>query len=780
MPAHDRSRIEALFEAALERPAGERGAFLAACEDAVVRAEVSALLEAHGRTHGVFEAGPVWGALTGPAEGKRIGAYRLVRQLGRGGMGVVWLAERDDGHFQQQAAIKFLNPGPTTAELVERFVAERQILAALDHPNVARLLDGGVTGEGWPYYVMEYVDGEPLDAFAARTGLGLEERLRLFCEIAHAVHYAHRNLVVHRDLKPSNILVTAEGQPKLLDFGIAKLLDPQALPQGAPLTQTGLRLMTPDYASPEQVRGAPITTAADVYSLGVVLYELLAGRRPFDLSGRSLPQIEWVVCEIAPPALSSAAPPELRRRLRGDLDRIVALALRKEPERRYASAEQLAEDIERFLAGEPVQARADSAGYRAGKFVRRHRLPVALVTLLVLSLAGYGIVLQVQNRRTTAALVEARAGAEKAAELNDFLLTLFEPRGADPMIDSLVIGTMVSRAEERAARVKGSPAAATASLTALGRVYRHLGRYPEAVARLEQALARAREAYGEDHLQVADVQWVLADAYLMAGRSADAERELGSALRTLRAQLGPDHPRVAYVLSQMARQQRDRGDLALAEQSARDALAIRRGALRPDDPDVISSVMILASILRRRGALDEAEPLYREALESKRSAYEGDHADVAIASNNLGLLLADMGRYAEAERLLREALAMHTRVLGEGHPNVATGLTNLGEVLTKMGRLDEAEQTIRTALDRRRAALGDSHPNVAVDLHNLGVVLRQSNRPAEAVAAFREALDLRRRALGDDHPQTAESARELAALDGLTQRRTYHTAPQGH
>jgi serine/threonine-protein kinase len=768
MTADYRARIEALFEAALERGQHERSAFLAeACPDPEVRSEVVALLDAHVRTRGVLEAAPVgvaWGALGGPAPGKRIGAYRLVRELGRGGMGIVYLAERDDGHFQRRVAIKFIMPGPATAELVERFLAERQILAALDHPRVARLLDGGVTGEGWPYYVMEWVDGEPLDAYARRTGLALEGRLRLFCEVARAVHYAHQNLVVHRDLKPSNILVNAEGQAKLLDFGIAKLLDPQALPHAAPLTQTGLRMMTPDYASPEQVRGATITTAADVYSLGVVLYELLAGRRPFNLSGLPLPQVEWIVCEVAPPTLSGVAPIPLRRRLKGDLDRIVGLSLRKEPERRYASAEQFAEDIERYLGGEPIHARADSAGYRARKFVRRHQVPVALVTLLVCSLAGYGLTLQVQNRRISAALAEARVGAEKAAELNDFLLALFEPRGTEPAVDSLVIGTMVSRAEERAGGITRNPAAATTALTALGRIYRHLGRYREAVAQLEQALARAREAYGDRHLQVADIQWVLADAYQMAGRRDDAERELQGALATLRAELGGAHPRVAYVLSRLAINQRDRGQLEEAERSAREALAIRRRALRADDPDLTSSLMILASTLRRRGELSRAEPLYREALERKRRDFQGDHADIAIAMNNLALLLGDMGRYEEAEVLLREALAMLTRVLGDGHPNVATGMTNLGQVLTKMGRPEEAETVIRGALDRRRSALGDEHPNVAGDLHNLGVALRAGGRAAEARTVLREALALRRRLLGDEHPQTAETVRELETL----------------
>ncbi len=772
MPADHRSRVEALFEAALERPTEARSAFLdEACPDTAIRSEVSALLRAHAQSGGLLDAGAVGialQALGGPAPGKRIGAYRLVRELGRGGMGIVYLAERDDGHFQRQVAIKFIIPGPTTAELVQRFLAERQILAALDHPCVARLLDGGVTGEGWPYYVMEYVDGEPLDVHARRRGLSLDQRLRLFCEVAHAVHDAHRKLVVHRDLKPSNILVTAEGQVKLLDFGIAKLLEGEAPERGglavAPETRTGVRLMTPEYASPEQVRGDPITTAADVYSLGVVVYELLAGRRPFDLGGRSLPQIEWVVCEVEPPPVSSVAPAALRRRLRGDLDRIVAHALRKEPGRRYASAEQFAEDVERFLAGEPVQARADSAGYRARKFVRRHRMPVAMLTLLFVSLAGYGLTLQVKNRRISAALVEAQAGAEKAAELSDFLLALFEPRGSDPSVDSVLIRTLVERAEQRAEVVAASPAAATAALTALGRVYRHLGRYEDAVERLEQALARAREAYGDAHLQVADVQWVLADAYQLVGRRADADRELQAALATLRAQLGGRHPRVAYVLSQLAKNHRDQGRLEEAERTARQALAIRQAALRPDDPDLVSSMLILGSILRRRGDLAAAEPLYRQALERKRRGLTGDHADLAVAMNNLALLLGDMGRFAEAESLLREAVAMHVRVLGEAHPHVTHGRANLGRLLTQAGKVEEAEHLLRDALASRRATLGEEHPYVASDLHDLGVALRAAGRPGEAAAALDSALHLRRRLLGETHPQTAETARALAEL----------------
>ena len=395
--ADDWPDIEALFEAALEQPPGEREAWLAAhCDDPALRARIEQLLAAHERSGGILDE-PLHPPSDQPESpppdadvGRRIGPYRTVDLLGHGGMGSVYLAERADGQFDQRVALKLLRIGFDTEDRTRRFLAERQILATLTHPNIARLLDGGVAGAGQPFFVMEYVDGRPLGQYCDAHRLSIQERLGLFVTVCRAVQYAHSNLIVHRDLKPSNILVTDGGTVKLLDFGIAKLLDPDALPSHAvPRTRTGFLPMTPAYASPEQVRGEAITTASDVYQLGVVLYELLVGRRPYRVRGRTPSEIEHLICTKEPTRPSTAlakvgkgppedvgrarktSPDQLQRVLRGDLDMIALTALRKEPARRYDSAEQLAEDVERYLAGRPVTARAQTWGYRVGEFVRR-------------------------------------------------------------------------------------------------------------------------------------------------------------------------------------------------------------------------------------------------------------------------------------------------------------------------------------------------------------------------------------------------------------------------
>ena len=397
------TQIQTLFNAVLEQDPAARDAFLhtACADDPDLLAEVRSLLAADADAHPLLDSLAIEAiALPAdllpdgilPAEGERVGPYRIVEPLGRGGMGAVFLAERADGQFEQQVALKLIRGGAGSAQIVRRFQSERQILARLQHPHIARLLDGGLTEDGQPYFAMEYVDGVPLDQYCEVHDSPIEDRIQLIRAACDAVQSAHRQLVVHRDLKPANILVTVDGQVKLLDFGIAKMLtgaeDAMGDPMGAPaLTQTGHAVMTPAYAAPEQLRHEPVTTATDVYALGVVLYELLAGERPYDLSGCSPAEIERIVSEQAPRPPSAVAPAHRQRRLRGDLDTIVQKALRKEPERRYTSAEALADDLQRHLEGRPVEARPDTAGYRTRKFVQRHRAGVTATAAVVVLIA---------------------------------------------------------------------------------------------------------------------------------------------------------------------------------------------------------------------------------------------------------------------------------------------------------------------------------------------------------------------------------------------------------
>src|SRR5690606_33623906 len=456
--------LRVLLDQALDLPPERRDAFLSeACgDDAALRAELEALLEAEARAGTLLEspvaerAGELVEQLVQAAPepdallGHQVGAYRLLHEIGRGGMGSVYLAERMDGQFEQRVAVKLLRRGLDTDDVLRRFLAERQILASLSHPQIAHLLDGGATPDGRPYLVMEYVEGEPIDVYCDARRLTIVERLARFLGVARAVQYAHRNLGVHRDLQPANILVTAQGGVKLLDFGIAKLLEAGGEAESEQHTLAGFRMMTPEYASPEQVRGEAVTTASDVYQLGLLLYELLAGDRPYRLAGRSPSEIERVICqEQAPrpsttllprrgtdsggdpvprttPEQAAAArrttPQRLHRQLRGDLDAIISTALRKEPQERYASAEALVEDLERWLAGQPVRARGDAWTYRARRFAGRHRWALSAAAAFVLLLGAYAATVSVQASRVRRALAQARLEAEKSAEVTEFLI----------------------------------------------------------------------------------------------------------------------------------------------------------------------------------------------------------------------------------------------------------------------------------------------------------------------------------------------------------------------
>src|SRR5262245_8366923 len=490
----DPDRVARIFGEALERPAAERRAFLdAACASAPeLRAEAESLLAAHEQAGGFLdeidtarEAALLDAtAEPEPPEGRRVGPYRLLREVGRGGMGVVYLAERVEGGFEQRAAIKLVKRGMDTDAILRRFLRERQILAGLEHASVARLLDGGVTDDGHPYFAMEYVDGEPLTVYCENRQLGIEARLRLFEEACRAVQHAHGKLVVHRDLKPSNMLVTGEGRLKLLDFEIAKLLTEDDDATAITLTQVGTRVLTPDYAAPEQVRGEPVTTATDVYALGVVLYELLAGRLPHGGERRSLGEMARAICEEEPraPSMAAAAQPRRARELRGDLDTVVLKALSKEPSRRYASAEALAEDIRRFLSGHPVRARRDTVGYVVTKFVRRHKVGVAAATVAVLSLllglAGTAWQAAVAARERD----RARLEAERAEKVKEFLVGLFKASDpAESTGEAITARELMDRGAERIEKeLAGHPSLQAELFEIVAGISHELGRYEQA------------------------------------------------------------------------------------------------------------------------------------------------------------------------------------------------------------------------------------------------------------------------------------------------------------
>ncbi|MFO8233093.1 MAG: serine/threonine-protein kinase [Longimonas sp.] len=727
------SNIQFLFEAALERAPNERDAFLeTACEGTPdLLAEVRSLLAADADAHPLLNSIAFDGlALPAdllpsglrPSEGDRIGPYRIVGPLGRGGMGAVFLAERADGQFEQRVALKVIRGGAASVQVVRRFQSERQILASLSHPHIARLLDGGVTDDGQPYFAMEHVDGVPIDWYCDTNDCAVEARVRLVMTVCEAVQYAHRRLLVHRDLKPSNILVTSEGVVKLLDFGIAKMLtDDDAL--GAALTQTGYPVMTPAYAAPEQLRGVAVTTATDVYALGVVLYELLAGRRPHDLTDRSPAEVERTVCEQSPDLPSTVAPPDRQRALRGDLDTIVLKALRPEPERRYASAEQLADDLQRVLDDRPVAARPDTTGYRVKKFVRRHRQGVmavfAVIAVIAFLVSFYTVQLTKERDR---AQVEAATATQVAAFLQDVF------RSSDPA-DAMGDTVTVRRVLERGARridtdLDGQPAVQARLLDVIGEVYLNLGRYDAAQPLLEQSLAIRREVFGARHAEV------------------------------------------ATSLDHLALLHEKRGEYEAAERLSRQALSLRRALYGNDHPDVAESLNRLAGLLMHKGAFEEAEPLYRASLTIRQRLFGDDHEEVAITRSDLALLLNHRGQFEEAEAHARRALAAHRRNYeAKPHPNVAATLSVLGNVLENVERYDETEAVYREVLSVARALHGDEpHPSIAAGLDNLASLLRIQGKYAAAEPLLREAYALDRRLHGDEHPNVASSLHSLALL----------------
>ena len=737
-------------------------------------------------------------------------------------MGEVWRAERADGVYDAEAAVKLVRPG-LAPDLVARFRAERHVLARLDHPAIARLLDGGTASDGRPYLALGFVHGEPITDHCDRRRLSIDERLALFCEVCRAVAYAHRMLVVHRDLKPSNVLVEeapggGAARVKLLDFGIAKLLDESA-PFTAPVTTEGHRVMTPQYAAPEQVRGEPVTTATDVYGLGVLLYELLAGRRPHAPDAQARAAVERAVLDETPPDPSAVAaataptgpsaiarasarasdPARLRRRLRGDLDRIALKALRKEPERRYDGPAALARDVERHLAGLPVEARPESVRYRAGAFVRRHRRGVAAAAVGVVFVAALtgAYTARLSNARTEA---EAERAASEATVA--FLVGLFE--AGDPSTARGDTATVYDLLDRGTAQVRTAfadhPRERGRLQTAMAHIYRNLGD----LGRADSLYRAARALVPVGTPAWLEVQLGLAHAVAIGGDYDGAERAyrralaaappdarlasltgLANALR-LQGDLAASDSLYALVLARRAGRDPShlaadlhnvgvlRADLGRPDEGAaalREALRIKERALGPDHLLTALTLNSLAVVEQDRGRRAEAEALYRRALAIYRTHHGDGHDDVAAVRLNLGDLAHVRGDHDAALGEYRGALATWRATLGDDHPYVALATLNVGWVLHDMGRYDEAEGYYLDALARDRAALGDDHVEVGADWVRLGLLYLDLGRPAESEAAYREAVRCLGGGYGPGHPALVEARVGLArALDGQGRR----------
>lgn len=787
-----------MFDDALEHPPAEREKWLAdACsENASLHRTVQRLLRAHERTGGILDAPPVAASddehptgeslegesLDGESlEGETLGPYRLIREIGHGGMGVVHLAKRADDAFEHSVAIKVVRR-IVSRDTARRFEAERQILAALDHPNIATLHGGGTTSDGRPYLVMEYVDGTPITEYCDEHRLSIEERLDLFATVADAVQAAHSALIVHRDLKPSNILVTGERRAKLLDFGIAKWLDPSvaAGPHDPPTTRPGARPMTPAYASPEQLQGRPVTTASDVYQLGLILYELLAGRRAYELQGRSLRDMERIVCEELPARPSTAAtraqdagtspgyaldriaqsrrmePGALARTLRGDLDAIVMTALRTEAEKRYTSVSAFADDVRRYREGRPVHARGDSAGYRARRFMQRHLWESAAAAVFLLVIVAYAVTVTVQSRRVQDALTDARTEAQKSEQVTSFLMDLFEAN--DPSAspgETVTARELLSRGVERAEALDEQPVVRAEMFDVIGRVYFKLAEYDRSEMLLRRSLDQRRALLGSRHPDVATSLNDLAETLEEKGRLDTAAVLYREALAIREQQFGRSHPQVAASLNNLGELLGDQAKYDAARPLLEKSLALRRDLLGSEDPEVAVSLSNLGMLHWSQGRYRRAERYVREALNIRRKALGPTHAEIVWDLNNLGLILDDAGRLEEAEALLREALSMSRRLYGDEHPEVASALSNLSGVVGRLGREEEERILTEEAFAIRERLFGPSHPEVAISLNNLAAVYLKTGRASDAEETYQAAVRRFKDAFGAEHPHVA-------------------------
>jgi len=759
-------RLESLFLDLSQKQEAEREKALLEIAEAEpeLAAEVRALLRAEGQAGDFLLDAPSIGDEPGsPLElkqktedsltpGDRLGSYRILGPLGAGGMSTVYRAERADESYEQQVAVKVIRGGWLTTGMEERFQAERQILASLVHPHIARLLDGGTTPQGRPYLVLELVEGEPIDAYCDRRRLSLEERLKLFSKVCAAVGAAHRNLVVHRDLKPENILVNEAGDPKLLDFGIAKLLQPDLLPAAVRTTQAWERFLTPRYASPEQLRGERVTTASDVYSLGLLLFELLAGRPPWPADASTGTLMEERGAGTPPPPsaglsgnsaahqlearriaeLRGSSPKGIRRELTGELDAIVLKALEPETERRYASVERLREDLRRFLTGFPVRARAAGRLYRTRRFLGRHRWSAATTAFLVVAVLVLASAATVQSWRLAQERDQALAAQRRSQEVVGFVEDVFRVAMEG---EELTVRQAVSRsAASLDTKLLDQPRVRADLLEVIGNIYRYLGVFDEAEKQLIKALDLRRDVFGDDSVEVAALLGALGPVQVWQGRGKEGEEKVRQALAIVDRGQSPD-PRIeAAVLNNLVGLLCLRGDFAAAEEPSRRAVELADSRLRDQEVEKVQALASRARVLTGTGRYSEALPLYRDAVRLQRQSQGPDHPELETLLNNLALAYRQEGQLEEARQLMEEAIALLRRLGLDQSPGFARSLKNLGDLHLDQEDLAAAEEAYQESLKIIEEAAGRGHYAVLVNLAGIASVRLGQGQAEEAGA----------------------------------------------
>ncbi|MEW5977642.1 MAG: tetratricopeptide repeat protein [Acidobacteriota bacterium] len=779
------SRVQELFHHAVDLPQDERRTFLeSACggDDELID-QVLAMLEEDARGASLLDrdVAQVACQILDPPNPTHLpfeefGPYRVRGLLGEGGMGVVYLAERED--LGSLVAIKILRDAWLSPSRRERFASEQRTLAQLNHPSIARLYDADSLADGTPWFVMEYVEGVSLTEYCRQRRSAIEERLQLLRSVCEAVQYAHRHAVIHRDLKPSNILVKADGGVRLLDFGIAKQME--SLDAAVDQTRTGLRLMTPAYAAPEQIRGERVGIHTDVYALGVVLYELLTGRLPFDLSSRTPSEAEAIIVEQNPEKPSAVAqgdssPTALvaSKTAWADLDVLCLTAMHKDVQRRYRSVEALVRDIDHYLNGEPLEARPDTLNYRLGKFVRRNRRTVvaaATVLAVVISLVAF-YTIRLRNARN-----EAVAEAARTQRIQRFMLNLFQ--GGDENVgpaENLRVITLIDRGVQEARSLDAEPVIQAELYQTLGDIYQKLGKLDQADSLLRSALERRKALFGEAHAEVGNSLVALGLLRTDQAQLEEGERLVREGLEMARRTLTPHHPVVAKATTSLGQVLEIRGKYDEAIQVLKEATRLHEAA-GERNPDLVVALSELANTHFYAGHYDEAEALNLRTLAINRNLYGERHPYIADDLINLGAIQFERGHFGEAEQFYRQGLDIIRSWYGKDHHRTASALTMLGRSLVSQGKLEEAGGLMWEALRIHESVFGEVHPRVASALNELGRLAQQQKKLDEAEARFRRMADIYRTVYNDKHYYIGVALSNLAGV--YVERKEYGQAEQ--
>ncbi len=791
------SRIKILFEEAKKLSGEDRNDFLnKECDsDESLKEEIISLINSLENTEDFLEE-PLKIAdenkrfFVDPYLGKQVGNFIIEGEAGIGGMGVVYAGKRNDQEFEQKVAIKILKYGLTSDYHLKRFQIERQTLANLQHPHIARLLDGGTTSDGLPYLVMEFIDGKPVTTYCIEKNLSINEKLEIFMKVCSAVQYAHQNLVIHRDLKPGNILVTEDGKPKLLDFGIAKLINEDLVENETGLTRTAMWHLTPDYASPEQIKGEKITTASDIYSLGIMLYQLMTGYLPYKITNSSPAAITKVVTEtniILPSErvrrteeisslesiekkqndknstdIKKEKPDKLSRFLKGDLDNIILKAMHKDPARRYSSIQQFSEDIKRHLAGRTVIARKDTTGYRISKFMGRHKIGFVTSVLFVVFLILSVILISWQADKAAKERDVAQQESKKAEAVNKFLQQMLSsPDPSESGRDVKVYEVLEKASKEIKTKFKNQPAIAAAINSTIGNTFTNLGEFDEAKKHLLRALELNKKIYGIKSKETAASMHDLAAYYDWVGNLKAAD-SLFSKAEEILEKLPEKHPSLmATNLTDFGLLKNDEGKYDEAKPLLEKALNLLLNNKGSDSVDIAITTNDLAITLDYLKEYDEAEKKYLQSQKIFISQYGERRPEVASTYNNLGLLCVEKNDYKDAKIYLEKSLKLKIELLGKDHPNVGLALNNMGSVYLRTKKYKTAEKYFREALQNFHKSLKPGHMWFAMSEYWLGRSLMGEKEYATAESYFRKSLAIREKVFSKNNYMTCLSRGDL-------------------